>query len=148
MKDLFKSIEGLSRSEKVQICSKADKNIVLGERTLKYWTRCQFSRSKYYLYTVQQKVFFNIVKDLFKWIEGLSRNGKVQISSKAERIIVLGELRLKYLTRCQISRSKHYLYTVLQKVFFNIVKDLFKSIDAYLGVKKSKLILQQKNLSF
>ena len=30
------------------------------------------------------KVFFSIVKDLFKSIEGLSRSGKVQIGSKAE----------------------------------------------------------------
>ena len=52
MKELFKSIEGLSRSEKVQIVSKADRNIVLGELTLKYWTRCQILRSKHYLYLV------------------------------------------------------------------------------------------------
>ena len=38
-------------------------------------------------------MFFNIAKDLFKSIEGLSRSGKVQIGSKAERIIVLGCLR-------------------------------------------------------
>ena len=39
------------------------------------------------------KMFFCIVKDLFKSIEGLSRSGKVQIGSKAEPIIVLGGLR-------------------------------------------------------
>ena len=55
---------------------------------------------------------FDIVKDLFKSIEGLIRSGKVQIGSTAEKFIVLGDLRLKYLTRCQISRSKYYLYTV------------------------------------
>ena len=33
------------------------------------------------LYSLK-KVFFNIVKDLFKSIEGLSRSGKVQICSK------------------------------------------------------------------
>ena len=75
-------------------------------------TRCKISHSKYYLYIVQQKVFFNIVKDLFKSIERLIRSGKVQIGSKAERITVLGGLRQKYLTRCQISHSKYYLYTV------------------------------------
>ena len=36
---------------------------------------------------------FNIVKELFKSIERLKRNGKVQMGSKAERIIVLGGLR-------------------------------------------------------
>ena len=73
-------------------------------------------------------MFFNKVKDLLESIERLSRIGKVQMGSKAERIIVLCGLRLKYLTR-QISHSKCYLYTVKQKVFFNIVKDLFKSIE-------------------
>ena len=36
----------------------------------------------------------------------------MQIGSKAERINVLGGLRKKYLTRCQILRSKDSLYTV------------------------------------
>ena len=33
------------------------------------------------------------MKDLFKWIEGLSRSGKVQMDSKWEGIIILGGLR-------------------------------------------------------
>ena len=52
------------------------------------------------------------MKDLFKSIEHLCRSGKTQVGSKAERIIVLGGLRKKYLTRCEILRSKDYLYTV------------------------------------
>ena len=36
----------------------------------------------------------------------------MQIDSKAEGIIVLVSLRKKYLTRCQILRSKDYLYAV------------------------------------
>ena len=70
-------------------------------------------------------MFFKIMKDLFKSIEGQSRSGKVQICSKTEGIIALGGLRYKYLIRCQISSSKYYRYTVQRKVFFNIVKDLF-----------------------
>ena len=54
----------------------------------------------------------NAVKDLFNSIEGLSRSEKDQIGSKAEIMVILGDLRMKYLTRCQISRSKYYLYTV------------------------------------
>ena len=38
-------------------------------------------------------MLFNIVKDLFKSIERLSRSGKLQIGSKAEGIIVLDGLR-------------------------------------------------------
>ena len=70
------------------------------------------------------------------------------MGSKAEVIFVLGGLRQKYLTRCQISRSKYYLFTVLQKVFFNIVKDLFKSIERLRRSGKSKWVLKQKELSF
>ena len=42
-------------------------------------------------------MFFNIVKDLFKSIEGLHRSGIIQLNSIAERIIVLGGLRKKVL---------------------------------------------------
>ena len=57
-------------------------------------------------------MFFNIVKDLFKSIAGVRRSGNTQLGSIAERINVLGGLGNKYLTRCQILRSKYYLYTV------------------------------------
>ena len=57
-------------------------------------------------------MFSNIMKDLFKSIERLRRSGNMQLGSIAERIIVLGGLRKKYLTRCQILRSKYYLFTV------------------------------------
>ena len=129
MKVLLKSIDCLCRSGKLQLGSKAEKIIVLGILRKEFLTRCQILRSKDYLYTVQQKVFSNIVKVLFKSIERLRRSGKMQIGSKAEIIIVLGILRKKYLTRCQILLSKDYLYTVSQKVFFNIVKVFFKSIE-------------------
>ena len=52
------------------------------------------------------------MKDLFKSIERLCRSGKTQVGTKAGRIIILGGLSKKYLTRCQILRSKGYLYTV------------------------------------
>ena len=59
-----------------------------------------------------KKSVSNILKDMFKSLERLSRSGKIKVGSKAEGIIVLGGLRKKYLTRCQILRSKDYLYTV------------------------------------
>ena len=36
----------------------------------------------------------------------------MQIGPIADEIIVLGNLRKKFLTRCQILRSKDYLYAV------------------------------------
>ena len=129
VKDSFKSCDVLRRSGKVQLSSNGKRIFVLGGLRKKYLTRCQILRSKYYLYTVYQKVFFNIVKDLFKSYDVLRRSGKVQLSSNGKRIFVPGGLRKKYLARCQILRSKYYLYTVYQKMFFNIVKDSFKSCD-------------------
>ena len=52
------------------------------------------------------------MKDLFKSIERLCRSGNTQVGSKAEKIFVLGGLSKRYLTRCQVLRSKDYLYTV------------------------------------
>ena len=112
MKHLVKSIERLCRSGKTQVGSKAEGIIVLGDLSKKYLTRCQILRSKDYLNTVKKKVFYNLMKDLFKSIERLPRSGKTQVGSKAEGIIVLGGLSKKYLTRCQILPSKDYLYTV------------------------------------
>ena len=129
MKDSFKSCDVLRRSGKVQLSSNRKRIFVPGGLRKKYLARCQILRSKYYLYTVYRKVFFNIVKDSFKSCDVLRGSGKVQLSSNGKRIFVLGSLRKKYLARCQILRSKYYLYTVYQKVFFNIVKDSFKSCD-------------------
>ena len=56
-------------------------------------------------------------------------SGKNQTGSTQEGFVVLGDLRKKYLARCQILRSKFYLYTIQQKVFFNIMKDSFKSCE-------------------
>ena len=111
VKDLFKSYDVLRRSGKVQLSSNG-RIFVPGGLRKKYLARCQILRSKYYLYTVYQKVFFNIVKDSFKSCDVLRRSGKVQLSSNGKRIFVPSGLRKKYLARCQILRSKYYLYTV------------------------------------
>ena len=89
----------------------AEEIIFLGSRRKKYLTLCQILRS-IAIYIQINKVFFNIVKDLLNSIERLFRSGKTQLGSKAERIIVLGSLRKKYLTHCKILRSKVYLNTV------------------------------------
>ena len=43
---------------------------------------------------------FSLVKDLFKWIEVLSRSVIILLGSEAEIISVIGDLRKKYLARC------------------------------------------------
>ena len=84
-------------------------------------------------------MFSNIGKILFKSIERVRRSGEMQIGSKVEKHFVLGGLRKKDLTRFQILRSKNYLYAVLKKVFFNIVKDLFNSNERLCRSDKTQL---------
>ena len=54
---------------------------------------------------------FSLVKDLFKWIEVLSNSVIILLGFEAELISNIGDLRKKYLTRCQISSSQN---TVVQ----------------------------------
>ena len=75
---------------------------------------------------VSRKVFFNLVKDLCKLNEGWSRSVSILVGSESAGFFDLGGLRKKYLSCCQILRSKEFRYAVSQKVFFNPVKDLFK----------------------
>ena len=129
VKDLFKWIEGLGRSVTVRVRSERERLFDLGCIRKKYSIRCQISRSKTRYIVFQHKLLFNLVKDLFKWIQGLGRSVTVWVRSERERIFDLGCMRKKYSIRCQISRSKT-LYIVFQhKLLFNLVKDLFKWID-------------------
>ena len=58
---------------------------------------------------------FSLVKDLFKWIEGLSRSVIILVGSEAEIISNIGDLRKKCLARCQISSSKNTLVQFHEK---------------------------------
>ena len=58
---------------------------------------------------------FSLVKDLFKWIEGPSRSVIILVDSEAEIISDIGDLRKKYLARCQISSSKNTLVQFHEK---------------------------------
>ena len=59
---------------------------------------------------------FSLVKDLFKWIEVLSRSVIILVGSEAEIISNIGDLRKKYLTR-QISSSKTLLCSFMKSDF-------------------------------
>ena len=58
---------------------------------------------------------FSVVKDLFKWIEVLSRSVIILVGSEVEIIWDIGDLRKKYLARCQISSSKNTLVQFHEK---------------------------------
>ena len=58
---------------------------------------------------------FSLVKDFFKWIEGPSRSVIILVGSDAEIISDIGDLRKKYLARCQISSSKNTLMQFHEK---------------------------------
>ena len=95
VKDLFKWIEGLGRSVNVRIQSEGERIFDLGGIRKKYLIRCQISRSKTRYIVFQHKSLFNLVKDFFKWIEGLGRSVNVRIQSVGERIFDLGPIRKK-----------------------------------------------------
>ena len=113
-KDLFKWIEGLMRSVTVRVQS--DGEIIVGPGGIqkKYSIRCQISRSKTRYLVFQHKSLFNLVKDLFKRVEGLVRSVTVPIQSEGEIIFDLGGIQIKYSIRCQISLSKKQ-YIVFQR---------------------------------
>ena len=58
---------------------------------------------------------FSLVKDLFKWIEVLSMSVIILLGSEVEIISDIGDLRKKYLARCQISSSKNTLMQFHEK---------------------------------
>ena len=60
-------------------------------------------------------MIFSLVKDLFKWIEVLSRSVIILVGSGAEIKSDIGDLRKKYLARCQISSSKNTLMQFHEK---------------------------------
>ena len=129
VKDWFKWIEGLVRCVTVRVQSEGERIFDPGGIRKKYLMRCQISRSKTRYIVFQHKSLSNLVKDLFKWIEGLGRGVTVRVQSEGERVFDLGGIRKEYLIRCQISRSKT-LYIVFQhKSLFNLFKDLFKWIE-------------------
>ena len=93
--------------------------------TKKYSIRCQISRSKTRYIVFQHKSLFNLVKDLFKWIEGLGRSVTVRVQSEGEIFFEIGGILKNYLIRCQISRSKTRYIVFQHKSLFNLVRDLF-----------------------
>ena len=127
VKDLFKWTLGLGRSVNVRVRSERERIFDLGCIRKKYLIRCQISRSKTRYIVFQHKLLFNLVKDLFKWIQGLGRSVTVRVQS-VEGKNFRSNYAKKYLIRCQISRSKTR-YIVFQHKFFNLVKDLFKWIQ-------------------
>ena len=72
---------------------------------------------KKYSCAVSWKEKFSLVKDLFKWVEVLSRSVIILVGSETEIIFDKGHLRKKYLTRCQISSSKNTLVQFHEKWF-------------------------------
>ena len=142
VKDFFKWIEGLRRSVSVWVQSDRERVFDLGGIRKKYSIHCQISRSKTSYIVFQHKLVFNLVKDLFKWFEGLRRSVNVQVQSDRERIFDLGDIRKKYSIRCQISRSKTGYIAFQHKLLFNLVKDFFKWIE---GLRRSVTVRVQSD---
>ena len=142
VKDLFKWFEGLRRSVTVRVQSDRERIFDLGDIQKNYSIRCQIWRSKTGYMVFQLKLLFNLVKDFFKWIEGLRRSVTVRVQLDRERIFDLGGIRKKYSIRCQISRSKTSYIVFQHKLVFSLVKDLFKWIE---GLRRSVTVWVQSD---
>ena len=79
-------------------------------------------------------MFFNVVKDSFKCIQGLKRSLSTQKVSEKEEIINLAALRKKQLICCQISHYKTRYIVFQHKLYSNIIQELFKRIE---GLRRS-----------
>ena len=90
--------------------------------------RCEISRSKTRYIVFQHKSLFNLVKDLFKWIEGLESSVTVRVQSEVERILtyVVYEKSTWYVVKF---RAQKLAIVFQHKSLFNLVKDLFKWIE-------------------
>ena len=97
VKDLFKWIESQGRSVTARVQSERVRIFEPGCIRKKYSIRCQISHSKTRYIVFQHKLLFNVVKDLFKWIESLGRSVTVRVQYERERIFDLGGLRKKVL---------------------------------------------------
>ena len=143
--DVFKSIDGVGRNATVQVQSERERIFDLDCLGKKYSIRCQISRSKTRYIMFQNKLLFNLVMDLFKWIEGLGRSVTVRVQSERERIFDLGGIQKKYSIRRQISRSKTRYDVFQHKLLFNLVKDLFKSTEGLGECNGSRTVWEGKN---
>ena len=114
------------RSVTTRVQSDREKIFDLGGIRKKNLIRCQISRSKTRYIVFQHKSLLNLVKDLFKYFEGLVRSVTTRVQSDRKRIFDLGDIRKKYLIRCQTSRSKTRYIVFQHKSLLNLVKDLFK----------------------
>ena len=147
VKDLFKWIEGLGRSVTVWVQSERERISDLDGIRKKCSIRCQISHSRTRYIVFQHKLLFNLVKDLFKWIEGLGRSVTVWVQSERERISDLDGIRKKYSIRCQISHSRTRYIVFQHKLLFNLVKDLFKWIES-LGRSVTAQVQSERKIIF
>ena len=118
---LFKWVEVLSRSVIILVGSETEITFDIGHLRKKNLTRCQIlSHLKKYscavIFAVSWKLIFILVKDLFKWVEVLSRSVIILVGSETENIWYRSSTKM-YLTRCQISSSKNTLVQFHEKWF-------------------------------
>ena len=112
VKDLFKRIEFLGRSVTVRVQFEGERIFDPGCIQKKYSIRCQISHSKTRYIVFQRKLLFNLVKDLFKWIEGLGRSVTVRVQSEREGIFDLTGIRKRVLDTLSNFALKNSLYSV------------------------------------
>ena len=103
----------------------------------KFWPRWYTKKSTWYVVkfraqklaiVFQNKSFFNLVKDFFKWIECLERSFTVRVQSEGERVLtyVVYEKSTWYVVKF---RAQKLAIMFQHKSLFNLDKDIFKWIE-------------------
>ena len=133
VKDVFKWIEGLCRSVIILVSSNRGYFSSWWPTKKVLNTLSNFELKKY-AYAISWKVTFNVVKDFFKWIEGLCRSVIILVNSNREIIFDLGGLRKKYSIRCQISGSKNMLVQFHEKRLSMLWRTFSNELRVCVGV--------------
>ena len=118
VKKLFKRNEGNSRSVCILVGSEREGIFDLGFYEKKYSCRRQICAYISLGTLGSQKMFFNLVKKLFKRNEGNSRSVCILVGSEREGIFDLGFYEKKYSCRCQILRLYKSRYARFTKSDF------------------------------
>ena len=144
MKSDFHSCQGLVRMvwgpkwECHNPCSLWNRDIIWYSSSTKKVlnTLSKFELKKILLcsFAVSWKLIFSLVKDLFEWVEGLSRSVIILVVSETEILFDIAHLRKKYLTRFQNSSSKITLVQFHEKLFSVLSRTCSNGLRYKVGV--------------
>ena len=129
VKDFFNWVEVLSRRVITLLGSATEIVFEMGHLRKKVLNTLSNFELEKYSCAVSWKGIFSLDKDLFKWIEVISRSVIILVLSEPEIIFDIGHLRKKVLNTLSNFELKNYSIAVSWKVTLSPVKELFKWVE-------------------